>query len=76
MPMFADLRCLEWAAEDLGKGPGSFQVATIHPRNLMVMAAGGKLGVAICTYRDRKTPVYAILPGSLVESVARALTEN
>lgn len=76
LPMFSDLRCLEWAARDLGKEPGSFEVASIPPRQLIAMAADGELGIAICTYRDRKMPVYAILPGPLVKSVAAELQKS
>jgi hypothetical protein len=72
LPMYADLRCLQWAASDLGREPGSFEIAAIHARELVAMAGEGEMSIAICTYRDRKTPAYAILPGPLIKTAANA----
>jgi hypothetical protein len=74
MPLFCDRRCLDWAAEDLGRAPGSFEIATASPLQLIVTAAGEGTGMALCTFRDRKTPVYAILPGPLVMTIAKSLS--
>jgi hypothetical protein len=74
LPMFADVRCLTWAAQDLP--PASFRIAGIHPRALFPMAADDRVGVAVCTHRDRKTPVYAVLPAVLVARVANELPMN
>jgi|GEM_PF-2022255 len=74
LTVFADQRCLEWAAQDLGEEPGSFMIAGALPRNLIAMAAGDQLSLAIGTFRDRKTPVYAILPVSTVQEMANQTT--
>jgi hypothetical protein len=72
LPMFSDLRSLQWAAMDLGRKPGSFEIAAIHARELVAMAGEREMSIAICVYRDRKTPLYAILPGPLVKAAAKA----
>ena len=72
LAMFSDLRCLQWAAMDLGRKPGSFEIAAIHARELVDMAGEREMSIAICVYRDRKTPLYAILPGPLVKAAAKA----
>jgi hypothetical protein len=75
LPIFSDPVCLEWAAADMGKAKGSYTVGAIAPRNLVAMAADGKVGIAVCAYRDRKMPVYAILNASIVADIANALAD-
>lgn len=76
LPVFADLRCLRWAAEDLGKKDGSFDIGAVHPLKLIAMAADDDLGIAICTYRDRQMPMYAIVPDSVVKTIANVLARG
>jgi hypothetical protein len=73
LPTFGDVRSLQWAAADLEKKPGSFAMVGFPSHNVFAMAASDNLGVAVCTYRERKVPVYGILPAPIVRSVAEAL---
>lgn len=73
LPVYCDLVGLEWAADDLGKANGSYDIGALLTRELITSVASDKLGLAICTFRDRKTPVYAVLPASMVAIVAQAI---
>lgn len=77
LPIFADLRCLRWAAEDTGNT--SAQIVMIPPRELFAMAIRGDLDLAFNTFRNRATPVYVVIPtdtvGDLVDR-CRTLKEE
>jgi hypothetical protein len=76
VPVFADPTCVAWAAEDMGRAKGSYEVGAIPLPALAAMAAQGGVGVAICAYEDRKMPVYAILPALLVSGLTKVLAER
>ncbi len=68
VPIFADMRCLRWAAEDTGNT--SAGVVAIPPRELFAMAIDGDLALAFNTFRDRATPVYVVLSTDIVRELA------
>jgi hypothetical protein len=70
LPFFSDLACAHWAAEDMKKTSGSFTVGSMPARDLIRIAAQGKVGLAVCVYRDRKTPIYALIPADIVARLA------
>lgn len=76
LPAYADLFALDWAADDMGKGRGSYLPGAVDFGSLLVNAAKSNVGVAVCTYRDRKTPMYAIIPAALVGELAKNLVAN
>lgn len=71
LPVFSDMRCLEWAARDWGKAPGFFRISSTDSQGFFDIAMSNQIGLAICTFRNRKTPVYAILPCSLIQTMAK-----
>ena len=73
LPVYVDQMSLHWTAEDLDKPHDTYDVGVFDARTLVEMVAGGKLGLALCTFRHRKMPVYAILPATLVATISGAL---
>jgi hypothetical protein len=71
VPVYADLACMHSATEDLQLA--DIEAVAVPARVLFGMAIERGLGMAVCTYRDRKTPVYAILPNTLIARVAGEL---
>lgn len=76
VPVYADVMALEWAAVDLGKPKGSWIPGAVEPASLIAHAAASHHGIAVCTYIDRKTPMYAVVPAALVAALAQKLADN
>ena len=73
LPAYADAISLHWAAQDIGRPADSYIPGAVDVADLLNVAASGKLGLAIGTYRDRKTPIYAVVPPQLVAALAEQL---
>ena len=71
IPIYADATAVQWAAVDLGKPRDAYEPAPMDLRPLLGHAAKRGLGIAIGLYRDRKTPMYAVVPGSVVAGIAQ-----
>lgn len=73
LPAYADVICVHWAAADRKMEQGSYVAALVDPSALIKLAATGKLGIAIGAYENRETPIYAVIPASVVEMIASKL---
>jgi len=73
LPVYSDIRCLQWTAVDLQMPSGSFTVAGTAAGELFNMAAKTGLGLALNTFQDRGTPVYVIFSADRVRSLAQDL---
>lgn len=71
IPIYADATAVQWAAVDLGKPRDSYEPAPMDLRALLGHAAKSGLGIAIGLYRDRKMPMYAVVPASAVAGIAQ-----
>jgi hypothetical protein len=74
LPIYADATAVQWAAVDLGKPRDSYEPAPVVVEGAIMQAAKGKLGLAIGLYRDRKTPMYAVVPATVIAALASHLT--
>ncbi len=54
--VYSDVRCLQWAAEDLGRQPDSFEIKALPGRDLFQMAVQRAVGIAVFAYDDRAMP--------------------
>jgi hypothetical protein len=68
LPIYGDKIAAEWGATD--QSAPSATIGTIPFHVAAQLAAKHELGLGIGVYRDRKTPVYAILPASVVATLA------
>jgi hypothetical protein len=62
LPIYGDTLAAEWAAH----GQPSTTIGTMPFHVAAQLATKHELGLGVGVYRDRKTPVYAILPASFV----------
>ncbi len=70
LSIYGDKFAAEWSAHD--QGAPSATIGTIPFHVAAQLAAKHELGLGVGVYRDRKTPVYAILPASFVATIAEA----
>ncbi|HEX4453910.1 MAG TPA: hypothetical protein VH143_23765 [Kofleriaceae bacterium] len=68
LPIYGDKLAAEWGAHD--HGVPSATIGTIPFHVAAQLATKHELGLGIGVYRDRKTPVYALLPASFVATLA------
>lgn len=68
--VYPDITTARWAAEDLGRAPGTFTLAAAPGKAIFEVAAKDGIGVAVGAYRDRKTPIHALFTKELVRAVA------
>lgn len=73
LPVYADVICMHWAAADLQLTREQYAPGPADIRPLLKHAASEQLGLAIGTYRDRETPIYAVLSPAEVERAAKRL---
>jgi len=71
LPVYIDVVAMHWAAEDLKLTREQYLPGPADPRPLIKHALSGGLGLAIGTYRDRQTPVYAVIPPEILEVAAK-----
>jgi hypothetical protein len=65
-PIYGDKLAADWAARD----QGAATIGTLPFHAAAQLAAKHELGLGVGVYRDRKTPVYAIVPASFVAKLA------
>jgi hypothetical protein len=73
LPVYIDVIAAHWAAADLKLAPQEYAPAPADPRPLIKHLVNGKLGLALGAFRDRETPVYAVLPPDIIGSAATRL---
>jgi hypothetical protein len=73
LPVYIDVISLHWAAADQKLAPGSFAPAPADIKPLLKHVMGGELGLAIGAFKDRGTPIYAVLPADMLASTAQRL---
>ena len=69
LPVYPDVTTLQWAVADLQKSkcvPGAVEF-----RTLLRMAASQRCGIAVCVYRDRKSPVHVVMRAAQVSALTR-----
>jgi hypothetical protein len=76
IPVYADVTAMQWAAVDLGKPDGSVVPGALEPSTLIRMAAKSSHGIAVGLYRDRKTPMYAVLHATLVAALMASMSRG
>ena len=70
LPIYGDKIAADWGARD----QGSATIGTMPFHAAAQLAAEHALGLGVGVYRDRKTPIYAILPASFVAKLALTQT--
>lgn len=73
VPIYVDVTAVQWAAADLGKPDGSYELGPLAFTSALRAAASDQLGLGVGLYRDRKTPMYVVMPAALVAAMAREL---
>jgi hypothetical protein len=66
-PIYGDKFAADWAARD--QGSASATIGTMPFHAAAQLATKHELGLGVGVYRDRKTPVSAILPASFVATI-------
>jgi hypothetical protein len=76
LPIYADATAVQWAAIDLGKPRESYEPAPVDLRGVLAQCAKTDVGIAVGLYRDRATPMYAVVPAAVVASLVAHLTSG
>lgn len=76
LAIYSDATAVQWAALDTNKPKGSFEPTPVRFVTALVQAARGGVGLAVGLYRDRKTPMYAVVDAPVVAGLVKELQRS